>query len=252
MKAPVMISRIIARVVVSITLLTGSFCTIYAGPPFTTDDPQPVSYKHWEYYISSASKYQTHLWSGTSPHFEVNYGLIPNMQIHVLLPVNYSYVPHQETRIGYADTELGLKYCFIRETDSRPQIGTFPIFEIPTVKNEEFSDARTKIFLPIWAQKSWNKLTTYGGLGYWINPGAGNKNSILSGWELQYDFSKVITLGGELYFQTADAADSKSVTAFNMGGFLNASEKMHFIFSFGHSLTHENFFSSYLGLLWTI
>ena len=93
---------------------------------------------------------------------------------------------------------------------------------------------------------------TYGGAGYTINPGAGNKNPVFLGWELQYDFSQVFTFGGEIYFQSADATDSKSTVAFNAGGSVNFSSKMHFIFSLGHSLMNENFFSSYAGLLWTI
>jgi hypothetical protein len=224
----------------------------YAGPPFITDDPQPVPYRHWEFYISSINSYQSHEWSGTAPHLEMNYGFIRNMQVHLLLPLNYAYVPHQTAKFGYADTELGIKYCFLQETATRPQLGTFPIFEVPTVKNDEFSDGYIKIFLPVWVQKSWNKLTSYGGIGYWINQGTGNKNSFFSGGELQYEFSQAVTLGGELYFQSADAVDSKSVVAFNIGGSVNPSEKLHFIFSFGHSLTNERFFSSYLGLLWTI
>ncbi len=223
-----------------------------AGPPFLTDDPEPVPFRHWEYYISSMNTFQAHTWSGTLPHGEVNYGLFRNMQVHLLLPVNYVYLQHDEVKFGYADTELGIKYCFLQETASRPQIGTFPIFEIPTVKNNEFSDGNVKIFIPVWAQKSWNKFTTYGGIGYWINPGTNNKNSVFAGWELQYDFSQVVTLGGEFYFQSADAADSKPVAAFNIGGSLNASQKTHFIFSFGHSMVNESFFSSYLGMLWTI
>jgi hypothetical protein len=224
----------------------------YAGPPFNTDDPQPVPFKHWEYYISSINTFQPEVWSGTLPHFEVNYGLFHNMQVHLLLPVNYTYVQHHEAKFGYADTEVGVKYCFIQETGSRPQVGTFPIFEIPTVKNNEFSNGKVKVFIPVWAQKSWNKLTTYGGIGYWINPGSYNENSIFAGWELQYDFSPVVTLGGEFYYQSADAVDSQSVMAFNIGGSINASPKMHFIFSVGHSLINENFFSSYFGVLWTI
>ena len=39
-----------------------------------------------------------------------------------------------------------------------------------------------------------DKLTTYGGAGYWINSGSGNKNSVFAGWEVQYDFSPVVTL----------------------------------------------------------
>jgi hypothetical protein len=240
------------RYVYALIIMVIPAWTLNAGPPFNTDDPQPVSFRHWEYYISSVNLIHPAEWSGTSPHFEVNYGLIKNMQVHLLLPFNYSFVRQRGTKFGYADSELGIKYCFIQETDKRPQIGTFPIFEIPTVRNDEFSNGRTRIFIPIWAQKSWDRFTTYGGAGYWFNPGTDNRNYIFSGWELQYDFSKVVTLGGEIEFQSASTADSRSVVAFNIGGYINMSRTMHFIFSFGHSLINENFFSSYLGFLCTI
>ena len=225
---------------------------IYAGPPFDTDDPETVRFKHWEYYISSINDFQTGEWSGTAPHIELNYGLIPNVQVHLLLPMNYNYARPHGSDYGYADTEFGIKYRFVQETESAPQIGTFPILEIPTIKNSEFSDGKMKIYIPVWLQKSWGKLTTYGGAGYWINPGANNKNWIFSGWEIQYDFSEFITLGGELYYHTADTKITRSETGFNLGGSINPTEKFHFIFSFGHTLTKDNTFTSYLGLLWTI
>ena len=240
------------QVTLAIILLWICIQNSIAGPPFLTDDPAPVPFKGWEFYIASVSTCQPSVWSGTSPHFEANYGLIRNMQVHLLIPVDYLYVQHQDTKFGYADTEFGFKYCFVQETKNRPQVGTFPIFEIPTVKNEEFSNGKVKIFIPVWIQKSWDKLTTYGGAGYGINPGAGNKNTAFMGWELQYDLSQVFTLGGEVYFQSADATDSKSVTAFNLGGSVNFSEQFHIIFSAGHSITNDRFFSSYFGLLWTL
>jgi len=224
----------------------------YAGPPFDTDDPETVRYKHWEYYISSMNTSQFGVWSGTCPHFEINYGLVPNVQVHLLLPINYDYTRHQGSNFGYADTEFGIKYRFIQETENSPQVGIFPIIEIPTIKNSEFSNGKAKIFLPVWAQKSWGKLTTYGGVGYWINPGTGNKNWIYSGWEIQYDISPGITLGGEFYYHSADTRDSKSATGFNLGGSFNISEKFHIIFSAGHSITNDHTFSSYIGFLWTI
>jgi hypothetical protein len=225
---------------------------IYAGPPFDTDDPETVRFKHWEYYISSINSHQVGVWSGTSPHIELNYGLIPNVQIHLLLPMNYIYSNHNGADFGYADTEFGIKFRFIQETENSPQVGIFPIVEIPTVKNGEFSDGKAKIYLPVWLQKSWGKLTTYGGGGYWINPGSNNKNWIFSGWEIQYDFSKAVTLGGEIYYHSADTKSTRSETGFNLGGSINPSEKFHFIFSFGHTFTKDNTFTSYLGLLWTI
>jgi hypothetical protein len=237
-----------------LTVILFSWCiqTTYAGPPFLTDDPQPVGFKHWEFYISSVNTMQSNNWSGTSPHFEVNYGLIPNLQVHLLLPLNYSYTPHLATKFGYANSEFGVKYCFISETADRPQIGIFPIVQIPTFKNQEFGNGKAQVFLPVWTQKSWGKLTSYGGVGYSINPGIGNKNWMFTGWEIQYDFSPLLTLGGEIYYHSPDTIDSKSITACNIGGSVNFTEKFHLIFSVGHSLANENFFSSYVGLLWTI
>ena len=174
------------------------------------------------------------------------------MQVHLLLPINYLHVRHQETNFGYADTEIGVKYCFIQETDNHPQVGIFPIFEIPTVKNNEFSNGKVKAFIPVWIQKSWDKFTTYGGLGYSIDPGSESKNSVFAGWEAQYDFSKMITLGGELYFQSAEEEGGEDYTGFNLGGYINFSEKMHLIFSGGYGLINDNSITAYLGLLWTI
>jgi hypothetical protein len=225
---------------------------ISAGPPFNTDDPETVRFRHWEYYISSLNNYQAKVWSGTSPHFEINYGLIPNVQVHLLLPLNYSYMKVSGAKFGYADTEFGIKFRFIKETDNSPQAGVFPIVEIPTIKNSEFSNGKAKIYLPVWLQKSWENLTTYGGVGYWINPGTGNKNWIFSGWELQYSFSPLVTLGGELFYHTAITKEDKPSTGFNLGGSINPSEKMHIIFSAGNTFSKDNSFTSYIGVLWTI
>jgi hypothetical protein len=238
--------------IILINLMILPVYQLFAGPPFDTDDPEPVKFRHWEYYVSSINNYQASVWTGTAPHFEINYGLVQNVQVHLLMPLNYNSSHGQGTVYGYADTEFGVKFRFVQETDNRPQIGTFPILEIPTVKNDEFSNGKTKIYLPVWLQKSWGGFTTYGGAGYWINPGTNNKNWIFAGWELQYSFSAVITLGCELYFHSADTEDSKNGTGFNIGGSINPSEKMHFIFSLGHTFTHDGTFTSYLGLQWTI
>jgi hypothetical protein len=224
-----------------------------AGPPFNTDDPEPVQFRHWEYYISSMDIFQQGAWAGTSPHVEMNYGLIPNVQVHLLLPVNYIYTKHNDNiDVGYSYTEFGVKYRFIQETESSPQIGTFPIIEIPTIRNSTFSNDKTQIFLPLWLQKTWEKLTTYGGVGYWINPGTNNKNWLFAGWEIQYDISNVVTLGGEIYYHSPDAVGNHLVKAFNAGGYINVTKRFHILFSIGHSLINESFISTYTGLLWTI
>lgn len=223
----------------------------YAGPPFNTDDPEPVEFKHWEYYLSSMHQIQPGFMTGTLPHIEVNYGIMSNCQVHIELPLNYNLIQQKDFQYGYSNTEIGFKYRFYQSSDKSIQVGTFPIFEVPTINNKNFSN-NLQVYLPLWMQKSWDKLTTYGGVGYWINQGENNKNWIFSGWEIQYDLSKSFTLGGELFYKTASIVGSRSFAGFNLGGFINFSDSFHFIFSAGHSITKNKSFMSYAGLLWTI
>jgi hypothetical protein len=226
--------------------------TSEAGPPFDTDDPEPVDFRHWEYYLSSMNNYQPDFISGTLPHVEINYGFAPEFQFHMEAPMNFNLIGNKEFQYGYANTEAGIKYRFFQSRDKSVQVGVFPIFEIPTVRNNDFSANKLQVYLPVWFQKSWDKLTTYGGAGYWFNPGTGNKNWVFAGWEVQYDLSKHLTLGGEVFYRTAPTTDSHSFVGINAGGFINFTDNLHLIFSFGHSITRDRTFMSYVGFLVTI
>jgi hypothetical protein len=223
-----------------------------AGPPFDTDDPEPVDYLHWEFYVSSIMEFQHNTSNLTLPHFEINYGVIPDMQIHFLAPMEYVHSVNG-TKYGYSNTEIGIKYRFVEETENIPQIGVFPLIEIPTGdKSKDIGSGKYQLYLPLWFQKSWGKLTSYCGAGYWINPGPVNRNWIFSGWEVQYDFSEVLTLGEEIYYHTPDSQDSKSMIGFNIGGFINPDATNHILFSIGSALSGEKQITAYLGYQKTI
>jgi hypothetical protein len=222
-----------------------------AGPPFDTDDPEPVPFRHWEFYIASQYQYGRHTFNGTLPHIEVNYGPAKNVQLHLLTGMGYAK-DNSENQYGYMIAELGAKYRFIN-TDDGIEVGTFPLLELPTTNKEDLVGNRNlQVFIPVWLQKSWGKFTTYGGAGYWFNPGTGNKNWIFAGWEGQYDFSNVLTLGGEIFYQTADTRDGTSDAAFKAGGFVNLNDESHILFSFGKSFKTGNDYSGYLGYQLTI
>jgi hypothetical protein len=223
-----------------------------AGPPFRTDDPQPVDYLHWELYVASAQQFQHSGSSATCPHIEINYGLIPNVQIHCIAPLEYVHTTGG-TLYGYSDTELGLKYRFVEETETTPQIGTFPLIEIPTGnEHAQLGNGTMQAYLPVWIQKSWGGLTTYGGGGMWINPGIDQKNWIYAGWEIQYDFSSAVTFGSELYYQTAQTQNSGSSTGYTLGGTVNLQEHHHILFSVGHSMSGESLWNGYIAYQLTI
>jgi hypothetical protein len=53
----------------------------------------------------------------------------------------------------------------------------FPLVEVPSGDADKgLGNGKTQYFLPVWLQKDFGKWTIYGGGGYWINPGTGNKN----------------------------------------------------------------------------
>jgi hypothetical protein len=224
----------------------------FAGPPFKTDDPQPVDYLHWEFYIASAQQFERHATNATCPHFELNYGVVPNVQLHLVAPLGYVR-GDDGTHYGYSDTEVGVKYRIVEETLTSPQIGIFPLVELPTGdQSKQLGSGKVEAFIPAWVQKSWGKLTTYAGAGFWYNPGVGQKNWLFSGWEAQYDFSEVVTLGGELRSQTADNQQSQSSGGFNFGGFINLTENDHILFSLGHSVSGATMITGYVGFQLTI
>lgn len=222
-----------------------------AGPPFVTDDPEPVPFRHWEVYIASQQSNDRDGISGTAPHVEVNYGPAPNLQVHLIAPLAYAGPRGGPTLYGYGDTELGAKWRFLQETGSRPQIGIFPLIEVPTGSARRGLGSGTlQAFLPVWLQKNWGPWTTYGGGGYNVNPGAGNKNWWLAGWLIQRDLSKSLTIGAEAVYTTADTAGGSDALGYRVGAIVNFDDVHHILFSAGRA-GGPNLYSGYLAYQWT-
>ena len=223
-----------------------------SGPPFKTDDPQPVDFHHWEFYLASEQEFAHQGTNATLPHFEVNFGAFQNVQLHLVAPMGFVRTDNGEA-YGYSDTELGVKYRFLDESDSSPQIGIFPLIEIPTGdESRQLGQGNVQTYLPVWLQKTWGDFTTYGGAGFWYNPGTGNQNWLFAGWEAQYDCSKIVTVGGELYYHTPDKSDGRSGAGFDLGGYINLSDNDHILVSLGRSFRGDNVVTGYLGFQYTI
>jgi hypothetical protein len=86
-----------------------------AGPPFKTDDPQPVDFHHWEFYLASEQVFAKHSTDATLPHIEVNFGAFRNVQLHIVAPMGFVSTGDGQA-YGYSDTEIGVKYRFLEES----------------------------------------------------------------------------------------------------------------------------------------
>jgi len=228
-----------------------------AGPPFITDDPEPVETGHGELYLSTIDNWARDGVSGTLPHVEFNYGSIENMQLHVLAPMAYDRPNVADNlKYGYGDTEFGIKYRFIQEDQlfpGCPQVGTFPLVEFPTGdRNNGTGTGRAQFFLPVWMQKSWGEenrqWTVYGGGGYWFNPGAGNLNYGFVGVVLQKQLTDKLAVGGELNHSTVSARGQKDHTGLNLGCIYDFTEHWHALLSVGRDIHGSELLTSYAGI----
>src|ERR1700692_1023904 len=103
-----------------------------AGPPFQTDDPEPIDFRNYEFYTFASSD-GTPLETDTEgPALEFNWGALPNVHLHIIFPLAAALTAAGPRTLGLGDTELGIKYRFVQEGRHRPMIGTFTMFEMPT------------------------------------------------------------------------------------------------------------------------
>lgn len=233
-------------------LLLGASVPVMAGPPFVTDDPAPVDYQHWEFYVASQNTRTADGWSGTAPHIELNYGVITNVQLHLIAPLAYTAPSGGGAKYGYGDTELGVKFRFIQETEQMPQAGIFPLLEIPTgSESDGLGSGHVQAFLPLWLQKSFGDWTIYGGGGYGINPGAGNENWGFGGLVVQRQVTKNVMLGGEIYHRTTMETGGRGDTAFNIGTGIDFTEHQHLLLSAGRSIDGSTDFQIYIAYQFT-
>jgi hypothetical protein len=224
----------------------------FAGPPFQTDDPDPVPYRHWEAYFFASSDTTPDGTATLGPAVEFNWGAVPNVQLHLVVPVAGSLVPGGPDTFGLGDIETGIKYRFVKETGHRPEVGTFPFLELPAGNSSRgLGNGRVWARLPIWVQKSIGPWTTYGGGGSVVNNALGMKNYPFAGWLIQRTLTKKLTLGVEAFGHGAPTSDSRSSTLLDVGGYYNFTPGFALQFAAGHTVAGQSETYAYLSLYWT-
>jgi hypothetical protein len=226
---------------------------LLAGPPYITDDPEPVDYQHWEFYLATQHEVTRDGAAGTLPHIEINYGAVPNLQLHLIAPLAYARPSDGGTNYGPGDIELGAKFRFVQESDRIPMVGTFPLLELPAgSESKGLGSGHLHGLLPLWLQKSVGPWTGYGGGGYWFNPGPGNLSYWYIGWLLQRHLSELATLGAEIFYTTADRTDGSGNLRFNVGLILDFTQNHHLLASAGRSIAGETRLLGYLAYQLTL
>jgi hypothetical protein len=218
-----------------------------AGPPYATDDPEPTDLGHWEIYAFAGGTRADGAFEGATG-FDLNYGLVPDVQLTATLPVDF--VRDGGTRAGAGDVEVGVKYRFFENEAAGIAIAVFPRVILPTA-GRRFGTGRVQLLLPVWAQKDFGPWSLFGGGGYMINPGAGNRNFWQSGLALTRTMTTRLSLGAEVFHEGAGETGGHAITALGVGGIYRLGGPFSLLVSAGPAFEHHGDgtqFNTYMAL----
>ena len=227
-------------------LLTIDF--VRAGPPFVTEDPEPPPPGGWEINVPFILERTPGGTEMNAPLFDLNYGL-PNIQLKLEIPVEIVHEDGNGTAGGAGDLILGVKWRFLNNERSQFQLCTYPQLSVPTGDHSRgLGQGGSAFVLPLIAQKSWDKWTLYGNVGYWWQAGAENRNYVYAGAVLEREFNEQLELGVELFGNAPKERGSHSELAFNIGGTWKVSKHLNLLFAGGRDIVGDTHAMAYIGL----
>jgi hypothetical protein len=236
-----------------------------AGPPFQTDDPEPIDFRNYEFYTFAASDGTAVETDTVGPAVEFNWGALPNLHLHIIVPAAAIFPANNPAlapagvgprAFGLGDIETGIKYRFVQEAKRRPMIGTFVMFELPAGSAAKgLGVGKTWYKVPLWVQKSSGPWTTYGGGGVTLVSAPGYRNYPFAGWLVQRDLGKKVTLGTEVFYHGPEGlatAQTRPATLIDIGGYYKFRDPgFQLLFCYGHTAIGQTENYAYLGLYWT-
>ena len=203
-----------------------------AGPPYVTDDPEPTDLHHWEIYSFGAGTKTPGQFDATAG-VDLNYGALPGVQLTATIPVDLP----GGARAKFGDLELGVKYRVLRREAAGVQLAVFPRVILPTADGRS-GPGKVALLLPLWGQKDFGAWTLFGGGGWTLNTGDGNRNYWQQGIALTRTVSERVTLGAEIVHFGPDAAAARSYTAANLGAIIKLWGPFALLLSGGPGLAH--------------
>jgi hypothetical protein len=185
----------------------------WAGPPYVTDDPETTELHKWEIYAFTGGSHVKGV-TGGAGGLDLNYGAAKDLQLTLVFPSEYENSGRLQANLG--DVEMAAKVKFLHQDDAGLDLAFFPRVFLPTAPRQG-APKQASLLLPIWAGKDFGEWSLFGGGGYVINPGPGNRDFWQGGVAVTKDVSERVNLGGEVYFQSADVAGGKGFAGVNLG-----------------------------------
>lgn len=218
--------------VLAVSALSLGASAARAGPPFLTDDPEPTDLHHWEVYnfVSGASEDGE---TGTALGLDLNYGPVKDVQLSATLP--FERDPGAPRRLG--DIEVAAKFKLLHQSPDTASIDltVFPRAYLPTGVDSH----RVGLLLPVWAERDFGPWALFGGGGYTINPGAGNRNFWQGGLALNRQLGEGFQLGAEIYAQGPTTIGERPLTVANLGSTIHLAGPFSLALSAGKGLNRD-------------
>ncbi len=226
-----------ARVLAIVALGVASGAAV-AGPPFLTDDPEPVDLHHAEINLI-AQQTRADGGRGGSASGEVNLGCAAETQCHVAVPIAFDRPADGASHAGLGDIELGVKYRFVDRPADGWSAAVYPTLTLPTGDaGRGLGNGRAQLLLPLWVQRSFGAWRWDAGIARLINRAPDAHDSWFAGLLAQRSFGDALSLGAEVFRRTSAAAGEPSAAGFNVGAIVDVAPHQNLLVSAGRGLTH--------------
>lgn len=219
---------------------------------FVTEDTDIVNLGYWQLTTGIGANRGREGWSGEA-EAELEYGLEENISLHVAVPIAFNLPSEGPSFAGVGDLELGIKYRLIEQTEGSllPSVALSPVVEIPTGDEvRDLGEGEIQVFLPVWLQYEVDDWEMFGGGGYRVNLGEESRNTWFVGLGATFEVTPDLSLGGEIFYETAAEADARGVAGLRLGGSYQLSARHAVLFSIGRDLddaSEASQFSAFLG-----
>jgi hypothetical protein len=217
------------------------FCAVagpaLAGPPYITDDPQPTERGHWEVYnfVAGSHAANSNVDGDTAGEagVDVGYGAAKDLQLTLVVPAAFDSGPGG-ARWGMGVVEAAAKFKILHQSDAgwTPDVAVFPRLFLPTAPSR-FASRHVNLLLPVWAQKDFGPWAVFGGGGYQLNPGQGNRDFATMGLAVTRQVTDRLNLGAEVSHRTRDTSDGRAFTVVNLGMIYKLTEHWSLLASSG-------------------
>ena len=202
-----------------------------AGPPYLTDDPIPTDTGHWEIYGFGGGEGRRSI-IDANVGTDLNYGPVDGVQLTATLPLSFSHDSSDGWRSGTGDVELGVKYRFFHDEEHGLSAAIFPRVILPTAGHSP--EEKTKVLLPLWVGKDFKGGTSvFGGGGYLINPGAGNRDFWEAAVAVTQEINDGLSVGAEITRQGPDVVGGTAQTRAGVGSIIAVSNHANILLSGG-------------------